>query len=95
VEEGIANVVLEAMQLGTLVLSTDCGGMREVIQDGKNGFIVPVRDPESMAAALQKIYVLADSQKEDIRVAAQATIQQNHSLEKMVHDMCSLYEQVL
>lgn len=95
VEEGIANVVLEAMQLGTLVLSTDCGGMREVIQDGKNGFIVPVRDPESMAAALQKIYVLADSQKEDIRVAAQATIQQNHTLEKMVHDMCSLYEQVL
>src|SRR5690606_5136406 len=95
VEEGIANVVLEAMQLGTLVLSTDCGGMNEVIQDGKNGFIVPVRDPESMAAALQKIYVLADSQKEDIRVAAQATIQQNHSLEKMVHDMCSLYEQVL
>jgi glycosyltransferase involved in cell wall biosynthesis len=95
VEEGIANVVLEAMQLGTLVLSTDCGGMREVIQDGKNGFIVPVRDPQSMAAALQKIYVLADSQKEDIRVAAQATIQQNHTLEKMVHDMCSLYEQVL
>lgn len=95
VEEGIANVVLEAMQLGTLVLSTDCGGMREVIQDGKNGFIVPVRDPESMAAALQKIYVLADSQKEDIRVAAQATIQQNHTLKKMVHDMCSLYEQVL
>lgn len=95
VEEGIANVVLEAMQLGTLVLSTDCGGMREVIQDGKNGFIVPVRDPESMAAALQKIYVLADSQKEDIRVAAQATIQQNHTLEKMIHDMCSLYEQVL
>lgn len=95
VEEGIANVVLEAMQVGTLVLSTDCGGMREVIQDGKNGFIVPVRDPESMAAALQKIYVLADSQKEEIRVAAQATIQQNHTLEKMVHDMCSLYEQVL
>ncbi|NNK71725.1 MAG: glycosyltransferase family 4 protein, partial [Flavobacteriaceae bacterium] len=44
VEEGIANVVLEAMALGTLVISTDCGGMKEVIQDGKNGFLVPLRD---------------------------------------------------
>ena len=32
-EEGIANVVLEAMQLGTIVLSTNCGGMEEVIEN--------------------------------------------------------------
>ena len=40
VEEGIANVVLEAMALGTLVVSTECGGMNEVIKNNENGFLV-------------------------------------------------------
>ena len=95
VEEGIANVVLEAMQLGTLVLTTDCGGMQEVIKDGKNGYIVPVRDPQRMAEALEKIKLLSDSQKEAIRLEAQKTIAEIHSQEKMVTDMLTLYEKVL
>lgn len=95
VEEGIANVVLEAMQLGTLVLSTDCGGMREVIQDGKNGFIVPVRDPQKMAETIIKIISLSKEEKEKIIQKAKITIEQNHSDTKMVSDMMTLYNQVL
>src|SRR5690606_25299839 len=49
IEEGIANVVLEAMALGILVLSTDCGGMDEVISPDINGFLVPIRDAQAMA----------------------------------------------
>ncbi len=55
VEEGIANVVLEAMALGTLVISTNCGGMNEVIVDNENGFLVPIRNSEAMASALKRI----------------------------------------
>ncbi|MCB9276519.1 MAG: glycosyltransferase [Lewinellaceae bacterium] len=36
VEEGIANVVLEAMVIGLPVVSSDCGGMAEVVEDGVN-----------------------------------------------------------
>lgn len=95
VEEGIANVVLEAMQLGTMVLTTDCGGMDEVIEDEKNGFIVPVRNPEKMAEAIMKIISLSESEKQAIIKKAQLTIQQNHTEAKMVSDMLSLYETVL
>lgn len=95
VEEGIANVVLEAMQLGTLVLTTDCGGMNEVIEDEKNGFIVPVRNPQKMAEAIMKIISLSESEKQAIIKEAQLTIQQNHTEAKMVSDMLSLYETVL
>ncbi len=49
VEEGIANVVLEAMAIGLPVVSTNCGGMSEVIEHEKNGWLVPVRDPVAMA----------------------------------------------
>ena len=52
-EEGISNAVLEAMALRIPVISTDCGGMKEVIRSGENGFIIPVRDPNSMVQAIQ------------------------------------------
>jgi colanic acid/amylovoran biosynthesis glycosyltransferase len=95
VEEGIANVVLEAMQLGTLVLSTDCGGMGEVIKDGVNGFLVPIRNPEAMAAAIQKIQELSREEKEKIIAAAQETIENRYTTTTMVKGMLGLYNQVL
>ena len=53
--EGISNAVLEAMSCGLPVVTTDCGGMREAVRDGIEGFVVPVRDPDEMAAALHKL----------------------------------------
>src|SRR5690606_4074109 len=95
VEEGIANVVLEAMQLGTLVLSTDCGGMNEVITHGVNGFLVPVRNPEKIATALQHITNLGLEEKEAIKKEAENTIKNQHSSTKMIDDMVALYQKVL
>ena len=53
--EGIANAVLEAMSCGLPVVTTDCGGMREAVADGVEGFVVPVRDPQAMAGALVRL----------------------------------------
>lgn len=95
VEEGIANVVLEAMQLGTIVLSTNCGGMEEVIENGKNGFIVPVRDIDKMANSILEISVLSQDKKNNIIETAKETIIKQHAEEKMIEDMKLLYIRVL
>lgn len=50
--EGISNAVLEAMAAGLPVVSTTCGGMREVIDDGVDGYLVAVGDTTSMADRL-------------------------------------------
>ena len=94
VEEGIANVVLEAMQLGTLVLSTNCGGMEEVIENGKNGFIVPIRDVEKMVSAIIEITKLKELEITEIIKNAKQTIKSNFTEESMIKNMLTLYQQV-
>lgn len=58
--EGISNAVLEAMSCGLPVVTTDCGGMREAVADGVEGFVVPVRAPQAMAEALAHLAGDAD-----------------------------------
>ena len=47
--EGIANVVLEDMAIGIPVISSDCGGMPEVVIPNTTGWLVPVRDSKAIA----------------------------------------------
>ncbi len=53
--EGISNAALEAMACGLPVVTTDCGGMREAVTDGVEGFVVPVRDADAMGRALARL----------------------------------------
>ena len=53
--EGLPNVLVEAMMCGCTPVSTDCPtGPREVLQDEKYGYLVPMRDPVAMAAGIEK-----------------------------------------
>lgn len=52
--EGLPNVLVEAMMCGCTPVSTDCPtGPREVLQNGKYGYLVPVHDPVAMAAGIE------------------------------------------
>jgi glycosyltransferase involved in cell wall biosynthesis len=53
--EGLPNVLVEAMMCGCTPVSTNCPtGPREVLQDEKYGYLVPVGDPIAMAAGIAK-----------------------------------------
>lgn len=63
--EGMPNTLLEAMSLGLACISTDCpcGGPKDLIQDGVNGFLVPPNDDATLAKRLEEL--LADPKKAD------------------------------
>jgi glycosyltransferase involved in cell wall biosynthesis len=46
--EGFSLPILEAMACGCVVISTDCGGPRDIIMNGENGFLVPVGDVDEI-----------------------------------------------
>ncbi len=50
--EGTPRTVLEALAMGRAVITTDAPGCRETVDDGENGFLVPVKDVNELAAAM-------------------------------------------
>jgi glycosyltransferase involved in cell wall biosynthesis len=52
--ENFPHGVVESLAVGTPVISTDVGGIAEVLHDGENGLLVPSGDPEALAAAIRR-----------------------------------------
>jgi len=55
IEEGLALVQAEAMACGCPVIATDHTGAEDLFEDGTEGFIVPIRHADAIAARLQQL----------------------------------------
>jgi glycosyltransferase involved in cell wall biosynthesis len=53
--EGVPRTVLEAMAMGRPILTTDAPGCRQTVEEGTNGYLVPVRDAGALAAAMLRL----------------------------------------
>lgn len=95
VEEGIANVVLEAMAIGLLVISTNCGGMSEVVKNRYNGLLIEPRSPKDMFKAIKLISSLSYSEKLKMRANAKETILTQHNMQDSIRKFCELYKKSL
>ena len=58
--EPMGRVILEGMALGKPVIATDHGGPREIIEQGRSGFLVAPGDPQALADLLDRVIVSPD-----------------------------------
>ena len=92
-QEGIANVLKEAMAMGVIVIATDHSGNIELIDDGVSGFIVPERDGNAIYNVLN--YLLSNPKKWlPIQLAAAKKVRtcfdkekQNDVLENLLYNL--------
>jgi len=58
--EGTPRSALEAMAMGRPIITTDAPGCRETVIEGKNGFLVPIKNPKALATAMERFIEAPD-----------------------------------
>jgi glycosyltransferase involved in cell wall biosynthesis len=53
--DSFSRVAIESLQVGTPLVATDIGGIREILEDGVNGMLVPYGDTGAFVKALERI----------------------------------------
>lgn len=87
--EGLPMVILESMSSERIVVTTDCGGTKEVV-DGV-GFVVPLNDSEALASKLNKVLDMSDEESLMLGYKARQHIVDNYSLKNNTNAYMELY----
>ena len=87
-------VLVEAMQHACAVVSTDVGGVGEVVADGETGFLVPPQRPDLLADALQSLRANPPL-RALLAHAGQAFIADRFPLDTMVEQTIEVYRHVV
>jgi glycosyltransferase involved in cell wall biosynthesis len=92
--EGMPNTVLEAMACGLPIVGTQASGLRELVRDGLNGYLVPIKDPNALAQALAR---LVDNGYERRRMGRQSRklAEREFAWEYIAEQYVRVYEQVM
>jgi len=92
--EGLPRVIPQAMAAGLPVVANGVDGVCEVIDEGKNGFIIPPHNIELMADKI--LLLLSDGTlREHMGARGKTTAQQEFSVVEMVKKIEALYEELL
>ena len=90
-KEGLPYVVLEAGLAGLPVVASNVGGVPEIIENGKDGLLVPPANPEELAKAIKKL--IGDKNlRENLAKNLCEKITKEFSLEKMLKETILLYK---
>ena len=93
ITEGLPLAIIEAMAGGLPAISTDVGGVREVLENNVNGYLVPSQDKHALLDALLAASA-APLKLQTMGDAAKAFIHANYSLNKMADKYLELYQSV-
>jgi glycosyltransferase involved in cell wall biosynthesis len=85
------NAIKEAMSMKLIVVTSDLGGIREVIQHGNNGFLTPSATPENIVRMMKHILAMPKEEKELIRQRARETVIKKYNEDAIIRQLISVF----
>jgi glycosyltransferase involved in cell wall biosynthesis len=92
--EGLPRTILESLAYGTPVITSDCGGPTEIIEEGTNGYIVPVGDAKAIADRI-RLLIGNNELLEQLSNNAKKTISVKMSHAQTVTNMEQYFKDIL
>jgi glycosyltransferase involved in cell wall biosynthesis len=93
VTEGLGTSLLDAMACSKAVVATQAGGMPEVVDEGRTGFLVAPRDHHAMARAIIRL-LTEEPLRRQMGEAGFARVRERFTVERMVVETAAVYERV-
>ena len=93
--EAFGLVLVESLACGTPVIATDIPGVRTVVSDGLDGYLVQPGDVEGLRAKLQQILSMPDLQKAEMGCAGRCKVEQKYTWELAGQRLEAIYLEVI
>lgn len=91
--EGVPKSLIDACAVGRPIVTTNSIGCKDVVDDGVNGFLVPVRDSEALA---EKLRILIEDKELRVKMgkASRVRAEQEFALEKVIKKHLEIYNRI-
>lgn len=93
--ENMPMVCIEAMLSGAIVIGSNSGGMSEIIEDGRSGFLLSPKNPKAWAEEIKGVCALPDERKNDLKKAAHERIMRKFDMDVIIPQMVDYYNYVI
>lgn len=87
-------MAMEALAVGKPIIATRAGGLIEVVEEGVNGYTVPVQDPQALAGALCRIFTLSASTRDSMAAASRKLGRDRFDWSAIARKHVSLYHRL-
>jgi glycosyltransferase involved in cell wall biosynthesis len=93
-DEGLPIAVLEAMAQGLPIIATSVGGLPELIEDGRTGYLVPRSDVAALARCL-RLLILDPERRRAMGAAGRERVRDHFSAARMVAEIAAIYDSLV
>jgi glycosyltransferase involved in cell wall biosynthesis len=89
-KEGLPKSLIEAAAVGRPIITTDATGCRDTVEDGYNGYLVPIKDSDALA---EKLAILIDNKQLRVEMGrhSRALAERDFSLDDVVAKHLAIY----
>ena len=89
--EGTPLTLIEAMMSGMPIVTTAASGMKDVINDGENGLLIPIRSPEALVCAVERL-IKDESLRSRLGSMARSNALEHYTWDKVAKPVLCVYE---